>query len=280
MPARRSLVGIIRFVVVAAGAAMPAAANAQRQALMVGPNWAGWVNQGQAVEMPLPTGGKGVQLTVLTNYVPTTLLDFIAASIVGKVTSTGVQYATYDAAIAPLNLWKIANTRLLEVDLPVEDVNSTMPAYLGIRFAPAPFEMGKPTSMPEPNSRELALQPTLFRLQFDNLDAPTVRSIGSMAIRFPDVLKGANLPQLIITFNGPQTSLAAQTFVNGLNSWKASQALKNGTLTFFAHDLKTVLMIARFQGLRVASILSPINAVPWTATFTMTGISLQAAPAP
>lgn len=279
MTARRSLLAILPAAAVMAAAAVPASANAQLQALMVGSYWSGWMNQGLVSQTALPTGGTAAQLTVRTNYLSPSLLDFIAQSVAGKATYTTLQYATFTATAQPLSLLKIANTRIQEVDLPAADSRKADTVQVGVVFTQAPFETGKPTTYPPGNPAGMALHYNYFHLQFDSLDATSAIAINGMAVRLPDVLKGVNLPQLVLTYGVSSTNAASQTFAKGLQAWFSSQTTRNGTLTFLATDFRTPLLVVHYRGLHVLSIINVGTSAP-TATFTMSGISIQSAATP
>jgi hypothetical protein len=278
MTARRSLLATLPAAAVMAAAAVPASANAQLQALMVGGYWSGWMNQGHVSQTALPTGGIAAQLSVRTNYLSPSLLDFIAQSVAGKVVYTTIQYATFTATAQPLSLLKISNTRIQEVDLPPTDSRKTDTVQVGVTFMQAPVETGKPT-YPTGNPTGPALHYNSFHLQFDSLDATSAIAINGMAVRLPDVLKGLNLPQLVLTYSVSPTSPSSQAFAKGLQTWFSSQTTRNGTLTFFATDFTTRLLIVHYRGLRVLSINNAGTSAP-TATFVMSGISIQSAGTP
>lgn len=278
MSARRSLLAILPAAAVMAGA-LPASANAQLQALMIGSYWSGWMTQGLVSQTALPTGGTAAQLTVRTNYLSPSLLDFVAQSVAGKVAYTTVQYATFTANAQPISLLKIANTRIQEVDLPAADARKADTVQVGVTFAQAPFETGKPATWPPGNPQGQGLRSNYFHLQFDSLDATSAIAINGMAVRLPDVLKGVNLPQLMLTYTVSPTNGASQTFAKGLQAWFSSQTSRNGTLTFFASDSRTPLLIVHYRGLHVLSINNPGTSAP-TATFMMSGISIQSGATP
>lgn len=253
-------------------AAMPAVAKAQMQALMVNGVWSGWMSQGSLNQAPLPTGGLGAQVTVQTNYLGGPLLDFVTASIAGKVATAPMMYATYNSLLQGMNAWKIGAARIQRVDLPAANAAIAGPTFVGVTFAPALYEAaGKPTSSPPGNPRGQALMSNLFHLQFDSLDATSAMAIASMPIFLPNVLKGENLPQLVLTYSLVATS-SSQAFDKGLRAWLASQTTRNGTLTFFMAGFTTPLLVEHFRGLRVVSINA--TSAGMVATFTMTGIGL------
>lgn len=255
-------------------AAMPAVANAQMQAVMIGGVWSGWMSQGSVSQAALPTGGLGTQVMVKTNYLGGPLLDFITASIAGKVATTSLMYASYNSLGQGLNAWKIGGARIQRVDLPTANAATAIPTFVGVTFGQALAEAGgKPTSGPPGNPRGQALQSNLFHLQFDSLDATTAMAIDSMPIFLPNVLKGENLPQLRLTYSVASTS-SSQAFDKALHAWLTSQTLRNGTLTFFTTGFTTPLLVEHFRGLRVVSINGA--GASMVATFTMTGISLGA----
>jgi hypothetical protein len=169
---------------------------------------------------------------------------------------------------------KIGTARIQEVDLPAANTTDS-PVMVGVTFAPALFESGKPTTGPmEANPLHVVLHSSYFRMQIDSLDAAYVMSVSGVAVRLPDALKGINLPQLVVTYNTSPTNAYKQAFVSGLQKWYQSQTTRNGMLTFYMPDLKTILLVVRYRGLRVTSINTPTSG-PSTATFAMTGISVQ-----
>jgi hypothetical protein len=146
-----------------------------------------------------------------------------------------------------------------------------------VKFAQAPFESGKPTTSPPVNTRGQFLRSSNFHLQFDSLDATSAISIAGMSVVLPDAVRGGSLPQLVLRYNAGSTG-SAQTFVKGLQQWLRSQTSRNGTLTFLDTDFRTPLLVVRYRGLRVVSNTAG-TATP-TATFTMTGISVQTGATP
>ncbi len=137
---RCSPFAVIRVATFVVAVALPAAASGQTssmQALMIGTSWSGWMNQGQVLQTALPTGGTAAQVTVLTNYLASPLLDFITASVAGKSVSTPLQFATYTSTAQPVSLLKIAGARIQEVDLPAADDTKSIqsfPVSFGILF--------------------------------------------------------------------------------------------------------------------------------------------------
>jgi len=240
------------------------------QALMLGSSWSGWMNKADVFQAVLPTGGMGAQITVQTNYIARPLLDLIASSLAGKSGPTSMALATYAANAVPQNQYKIAAAQIQEVDLPAANAGGHDTLLIGVKFAQAPFESGVPTTHPPGNPLGQVLRSNYFHLQFDGLDATSAISIGSMAIVVPYALKGS-LPQLVLTYSN---AASGQAFSTGLQSWFRAQTTRNGTLTLLAADFKTALMVVQYRGLRVISVNSPSSG-PSTATFTMTGISLQ-----
>lgn len=277
----RSAIALTRWAVFLAAGVVPTAAWSQTsnvQALMIGTAWVGWMNQAQVLETPLATGGTGAQVTVQTNYVSPSLLDFISLSLAGKVSTTPLQLATYTSSGAAVSLMKLLNTRLQEVDLPAVDARSSSFVLVGVKFAQAPYETAVPTTHPMSNPIGQVLHSNLFHLQFDSLDATSAMAIGRMTVLLPNVMKGVDLPQLALTYAVSATNLASENFAKGLQKWFLSQTTRNGTLTFLASDMRTALLVVRFRGLRVTANTAGTSTP--TATFSMTGISVQGPVAP
>jgi hypothetical protein len=244
-------------------------------ALMINTYWSGWMNQAQVLQTALPTGGTGAGISVQTSYLAPPLLDLIAQSMAGKLSTPALQLATYSSNGQPLTLVKLVS-RIQQIDLPAVDASNTGPVLVGVKFAQAPFESGKPTTFPPANPKVQVLRSSNFHLQFDSLDATTAISIAGMSVVLPDVMKGGGLPQLVLRYSA--TTGSAQTFIKGLQQWFQSQTSRNGTLTFLDTDLRTPILIVRYRGLRVVS--NSVGTATPTATFTMTGINLQTGATP
>ncbi|HEY2163159.1 MAG TPA: hypothetical protein VGH04_04175, partial [Gemmatimonadaceae bacterium] len=205
----------------AAAAAVPAAGKAQMSALMINSYPAGWMNQAQVLQTALPTGGTGAVISVQTSNLAPPLLDLIAQSMAGKASTPALQLATYSATGQPLSLLKLVS-RIQQIDLPAVDASNTSPVFVGVKFAQAPFESGKPTTSPPVNTRGQFLRSSNFHLQFDSLDATSAISIAGMSVVLPDAVRGGSLPQLVLRYNAGSTG-SAQTFVKGLQQWLRSQ---------------------------------------------------------
>jgi hypothetical protein len=268
-------------------AAAPTATMAQnRQALMIGSYWVGWMNESQVVQAPLPNG-PGAQLTVYTSYLSTPFLDLITTSVAGKVAPTNLQLATYSTTTGlPMSLLKITNARIQEIDLPAANAAQIMDAIAVVKFAPAIAEAaGKPTVFPPGNTRGQNLLSNNFRFQLDSIYSSPAASVASMRILLPDATKGVNLPQLMITYT--ESSANEPVLANAVQRWLTSQITQNGSLTFYLPDLKTPLLAVRFRGLRVLSnavvstmIKNGITHTTSAASFSMIGISVPGAVAP
>lgn len=281
MKARRTTVraATMRVAAIVIAAGTPAAADAQswnvQGVTSMSTTWGAWVTGAQVLQTVLSTGGAAAQLTVQTSYLPTPLLDFIAATLGGKAPSTKLLLTTVSSTGTLSSLMSIGGTHLQEIDLPAADAGNIGPAPVGLTFAAASAAVGKPSVFPPGNLPGQDLHARYFHLQFDSLDATTAMVVKSMKIVLPDALQG-KLPQLVLTYSVSTTSGPSQTFANGLQKWFASQTTRNGTLTFFTSDFKTPLMVERFRGLRVLSI-NTINPAAPIATFALTGISVQSA---
>lgn len=263
----------ITLVVVGAVPAIAGGQTSTRYAVALGSTWIGWADSAQVIETALATGGVGAQATIQTSYVSSPLLDLIAASVAGKSPTTPVQVASYSYTLSPVSLLKIGSTWIQEVDVPRADASHTGPALVRVKFAQAISELSKPTTSPGSNLLGQMLHANYFHLQFDSLDATTAISIAPMAIRLPDVLKGINLPQLVLT-----TAASSPVWNTGIQKWLTSQTARNGTLTFLASNLSTPLLVVRYLGVRVKSIDTSTGAP--IVTFTMTGIRIQSAATP
>lgn len=268
---RRAAVVRVATILIVAGA--PAAADAQtsnRQALMIGGTWSGWIDSAQVAQSTLSTGAISTQVSIQTSYLAAPLLNFIAASVAGKLPSTKLALSTFSSSGSQISLVNIGYPRIQEVDLPAADARNTGPIFVGVKFAPATAEMGTPTSYPGSNPPGQALHGNYFHLKFDSLDATTATSIAPMSVVLAEVFKG-NLPQLVLTTTTAQP--AYSTWSSGLQTWLKSQTTRNGTLTFLASDFKTTLLLVRFGGVRVKSIINTTTGP--VVTFTMTAIGIQ-----
>ena len=267
----------VATILIVAGAPITAdAQTSNRQALMIGGTWSGWIDSARVAQSTLSTGAISTQVSIQTSYLAAPLLNLIAASIAGKLPSTSLVLSTFSSTGSPVSLVKVGYPRIQEVDLPAADTRNTAPILVGVKFVPATAELGTPGSYPGPNPSGQALHSNYFHLQFDSLDATTAISIAPMSLVLTDVLKGI-LPYLVLTtaVTTSTSPVSSQLWATGVQKWLQSQTTKSGTLTFLASDFKTPLLVVRFAGVRVKSIVNTTtNPV---VTFTMTGIGIQGA---
>jgi hypothetical protein len=243
--------------------------------LMIGGAWTGWFSQAEAVEKPMSTGGIGVQVTIHTSYLAPALLNMMEATLAGKPPVTAAQYGIFSAQGAPQAGYKIGATRIQQITLPGLDAGNTGPVLVGVTFAQAAAEQGKPTTWPSPPPIGQTLRSSYFHLAFDDLDANTAMTIAPMTITVDEVAKGAALPALVLT-TSLLNSAASKTWDAGVQKWLLSRSAKNGTLTIPTPNLKTQLLVIRFLGVRVASSSNASSAV----TLSMTGIRILAPGSP